>query len=359
MKRHGDLYHKIIDKETLNKATLCAQQGKKHYSGVQEVNNRKVYYINELQNRLKNKTYRTSKYDIFTKKDSGKERIIYKLPFFPDRIAQWAILLIIEPLLKNKLILDTYSAIPNRGIHFGVQRINRFLKDEENTKYCLKLDIKKYYPSINHDILKQTYRGIIKDPNLLWLLEEIIDSTNWDKTPYSYETIPILKENVGIPIGNYLSQWSGNIYLHKFGHWLKEKLKLKYVMIYMDDIVIFNKSKIELKGVLNKIKTYLTKNLELTVKDNWQIFPTKVRGVDFLGYRFFGEYILLRKSITKRFKNKMRKISKKKFISEHDYTSINSYLGWLKWCNSYNLKKKYIQPLKEKIKFYERVNNIC
>lgn len=328
----------------LEKALEEAKKGKTNYRQVKEMRGYEKYYLKELQDRLINKTYKTSEYTIETINDSGKERVIYKLPFFPDRIAQWAILLVTEPLLKNKLITDTYGAVPDRGIHFGFKRIQEFLKDKEGTKYCLKLDIKKYFPSINHKILKKIYRNIYKDKDLLWLLEEIIDSTNQD---------------TGIPIGNYISQWDGIMYLWKFGHWLKEQLRLKYVSIYMDDIVILHKSKKFLHNILRKIQDYLKKNLKLRVKGNWQVFPTRVRGIDFLGYRFFSDYTLLRKSTAKEFKRKMRKINKKDKINEHDYCSINSYLGWLKWADTYNLKQKFIKPLEPKIKEYERRMGIC
>ncbi|MCF8009523.1 MAG: RNA-directed DNA polymerase [Halanaerobiales bacterium] len=302
------------------------------------------YYLKELQDRLKNKTYQTSEYTIKEINDDGKQRTIYKLPYFPDRIAQWAIMLVIEPMLKEKLILDTYSAIPNRGIHLGLERLHKAMEDREATKYCLKMDIKKYYPSINHEILKQIYRRIFKDPNLLWLLDEIIDSTEGD---------------VGIPIGNYISQWSGNIYLAYFDHWMKEEMKCSNYFRYMDDIVILHHNKEFLHKLKRKVDDYLKGNLKLRIKGDWQVFPTYVRGVDFLGYRSFGNYTLLRKSTTKKFKRKMRKLWEKDKLDFHDYCSINSYKGWLKWCNSYNLKQKYIEPLKNKIKEYERVNNIC
>ena len=343
MKRYGYLYENIYQLDNLKEAHQNAQKGKQYYTEVQEMKGREQYYLAELQRQLKNKTYQTSEYTIELINDDGKEREIYKLPYFPDRIAQWAIMLVIEPILKNKLIYDTYSAIPNRGIHLGLERLHKDMKDRENTKYCLKMDIKKYYPSINHKILKGIYRKIFKDFDLLWLLDEIIDST---------------KGEVGIPIGNYLSQWSGNIYLAYFDHWCKEKLKCKFYYRYMDDIVILNKSKKKLHYLRNKIEKYLNEKLKLSIKGKWQVFPTYTRGIDFLGYRSFGDYTLLRKSTAKKFKSKMRCLNKKERLSHSDYCSINSYLGWLKWCDSYNLKQKYISPLKQKIEDYERVNNI-
>jgi retron-type reverse transcriptase len=168
---------------------------------------------------LINKTYKTSNYEVFTVWDKTKEREIYKLPYYPDRIVQWAIMQIIEPILLSKLTSITFSAIKDRGIHFGLNKVKRALKDEDNTQYCLKFDIRHFYPSINHTILKEKYRKIFKDKDLLWLIDEIIDSTE-------------MSEDTGIPIGNYLSQWSANLFLNDFDHWLKEEKRCKYCFRY-------------------------------------------------------------------------------------------------------------------------------
>lgn len=338
------MFDKIVDIENLKEAHRNARKGKSWYDEVKEVDKNTEYYLRKLQQQLKAKTYQTSEYEKFIKNDSGKEREIFKLPYYPDRICQWAIIQVIEPYLLKTITIDTYSAIPNRGIHFGLKRLNEDLKDKEGTKYCLKLDVRKFYPSIDHRILKKIYRKIFKDPELLWLLDEIIDST---------------EGSVGIPIGNYLSQWSGNIYLAYFDRWIKEVKKEKYFHRYMDDIVILNSSKEHLHRLRKEIDYYLKKKLNLEIKDNWQVFPTRVRGVDFLGYRSFGNYVLLRKTTSKNFKSKMLSILKaKKPLSNHQYMSIKSYEGWLKWCNSYNLKQTYIKPLEPKIEQYERRKNI-
>ena len=341
-KRHGNLYPKIYQYDNLCSAHKNARKGKRHYREVKEINGRESYYLRELQRRLQNKSYETSEYEVYIKNDSGKEREIYKLPFFPDRIAQWAILQVIEPILIKKTIYNTYSAIPNRGIHTGVKSLRKDLKSNSGTKYCLKMDIKKYYPSINQDILtKKVYPHIFKDPDLLWILTEISTSTK-----------------SGIPIGNYLSQWSGNIYLNRFDHWCKEQKSLRVYHRYMDDIVILHNSKRFLHNLFEEIEDYLWETRKLKIKGNYQVFPVESRGIDFLGYRFFNDYTLLRKDIAKKFKRKMRKIAKKDKLDFHDYTSINSYLGWLKWCDSYNLKQKYIKPLKPMMEEYERRNDI-
>ena len=280
MKRIGNLYEKIYDIENLRKAHRNARKGKSYYKDVKMVNANEDYYLKQIQEMLVNKTYKTSKYEVFKKWDRVKEREIYKLPYYPDRIVQWAILQIIEPFLLKNLVSTTMSSIKGRGIHQGLKKVKRALKNKENTKYCLKFDIHHFYPSINHELLKQKYRRIFKDKNLLWLIDEITDSVE-------------MSEGTGIPIGNYLSQWSANIFLSDFDHWLKEAKHCKYVFRYMDDVVILSNSKDELHALLKEIKTYLN-NIKLELKGNYQVFPVDVRGIDFLGYRIFKQVDFLK-----------------------------------------------------------------
>lgn len=346
MKRIGYLYEKIYDMENLKLAHKNASKGKGWYKEVCMVDSDPEYYLTILQEQLIKQSYDTSDYVIFERTEGKKVREIYKLPYFPDRICQWALLQVIEPILMKQLVRDTYSAIPGRGIHLALNRISTTIKtDREATQYCLKLDVKKYYPNINHDILKSIYRKIFKDEKLLWLIDEIIDSTEGNK---------------GIPIGNYLSQWSGNLYLNPFDHWIKEVKGIKHYYRYMDDMVILHESKEYLHKLKDEIEEFLLGELDLELKHNWQVFPTAVRGIDFLGYRIFPNYILLRKSTVQRMKYKVKEIHK--YLKTHDimnynqWCSLNSYDGWLLYCNSYRLKQKYIIPLKEEMeKFYKEV----
>lgn len=346
MKRIGYLYDKIYAMENLKLADKNARKGKGWYKEVCMVDDDEKYYLSVLQEQLINQSYNTSEYTIFERVEGRKVREIYKLPYFPDRICQWALLQVIEPILMKQLVRDTYSAIPGRGIHLALNRLTSSIKkDREGTKYCLKLDVKKYYPNINHDILKSIYRRIFKDKKVLWLIDEIIDSTEGNK---------------GIPIGNYMSQWSGNLYLSPFDHWIKEVKGIKHYYRYMDDIVILHESKEYLHQLKKEIDMFLFSELDLELKDNWQVFPTAVRGIDFLGYRVFPDYVLLRKSTVKRMKSKVREIHKYLKVNgrmnHNQWCSLNSYDGWLLYCNSYRLKQKYIIPLKEEMeKFYKEV----
>lgn len=355
MKRIDNLFNKICDMDNIKLAHKNARKGKGWYKEVKEVDKDPEKYLKELQNSFPNHTYHTSEYEVFYKQEGKKRRKIYKLPYYPDRIAQWAILQVIEPYLIKNLISTTYSAIPERGIHKGLHDVEHAMKyDRDECRYCLKIDARHYYQNINHDILKEKYRRLFKDKDLLFLLDEIIDSIN----TIDEEDIAEIQlagrdydPETGIPIGNYLSQYSGNYYFSSFDHWIKEEKHVKHYYRYMDDIVIFGKTKEELHRLLDEINDYFRTHLKLRIKNNWQIFPSYVRGVDFLGYRIFGDYILLRKSTCKTMEKRMTNIRKKCDsgiqMTYSDWCSINSYKGWLIHCNSYRLLQKYIVPIQK------------
>lgn len=340
MKRYGYLYHKVYDFDNIEEAHKNSRKGKSYYHEVQKVDENPQYYYLKIHKMLKNKTFSNSDYKVIKKRTlSGKVRTIHKLPYFPDRIIHHCIVQILEPIWIKSFIIDTYSCIPNRGIHKCVRKLKRVLKNKEDTKYCLKLDVKKYYPSINHSILKQIIRKKIKDYNLLCLLDEIIDSAS------------------GVPIGNYLSQYFGNLYLNYFDHWIKEDLKYKYYFRYCDDMIILHNNKKNLHKLKDKIEYYLNNKLKLKLKNNWQIFPVNKRGIDFLGYKFFHRFTLIRKSLKERFKkrvnyikNNWRKINPISIIS-----SIMSYLGWFKFANCYNLIKKYMDKKLKNIIIFSKL----
>lgn len=328
MKRFNNIYKEIYSIENLETASQKAQRGKKWYEEVEQFNEHKDILLLDLQWNLQNKQYQTSPYEVFKKMCGKKEREIYKLPFYPDRICQWAIMLQLEKLFIRNFTRDTYSAIPKRGIHLALKRMKKEIRsDLDGTKYCLKLDVKKYYPNIDHEVLKFKLTKIFKDKDLLWLLGEIIDS---------------LPNGKGLPIGNYTSQYLANFYLSGFDHWLKEGKKCKYVYRYMDDVVILSDNKEFLHDLLKEIKVYLSENLKLELKGNEQIFPTEKRGIDFVGYVIYPTHVELRKSIKTKMISKMRLLKDKSELTENDLCSVNSYKGWLQHCNSLNLQNKYL-----------------
>ena len=265
-----------------------------------------------LHDELANKTYKTSKYYIFQIYEP-KKRDIYRLPY-KDRIVHHAVLNLLERVFVAMFTTDTYSCIKGKGVHAAGRAVKRALKDVDGTKYCLKLDIRKFYPSVDHEILKQLIRRKFKDQDLLQLLDGIIDSAD------------------GLPIGNYLSQYLANFYLTGFDHWLKEVKKVKYYFRYADDMVILADNKIYLHDLMADIRQYLAERLKLMVKGNYQVFPVAERGIDFVGYVFFHTLTRVRKTIKQRYARMMKKGG----IS----ASIAASEGWLKHCNAKNLIKK-------------------
>lgn len=314
MKRINGLFNKIISIDNLNLADINARKGKAKSIGVIIYDKNREQNIWNLHLALKDKTFKTSKYNTFKIFDK-KERIISSLPYYPDRIVHHAIIYVLEPIFIRVFTKDTYSCIKGRGIHGAAKSVKQALKDVENTKYCLKLDIKKFYPSINHVVLKSILRRKIKDNDLLWLLDEIIDSTS------------------GLPLGNYTSQWLANLYLAYFDHWIKETKMVKYYFRYADDVVIFSNDKKELHLLLVDIREYIEKQLLLEIKKNYQIFPVAARGVDFVGYKFYHTHTLLRKSIKQNFIRMMK--------YNPNLKSFASYNGWVKHCDGKHLMKKY------------------
>jgi RNA-directed DNA polymerase len=312
MKRIGNLYQQICSIENLMHADAKARKGKSWQYGVRVHDRDAEANLLLLQDQLLNRSYRTSPYTIF-KIFEAKEREIYRLPYYPDRITHHAVMNVMEKIFVSVFTADTYSCIKTRGIHAAANAVKIALKDYPATQYCLKLDIRKFYPSIDHDILKQLLRKKIKDHDLLWLLDEIIDSAP------------------GLPIGNYLSQYLANFYLAYLDHWIKEQLRIKYYFRYADDLVILSNSKRHLHETFACIKQYLEENLKLQVKSNWQIFPVAARGIDFVGYRFYHSHVLLRKTIKQSF---ARMIANNK-----NDASIASYMGWAKHCNGRHLIK--------------------
>lgn len=319
MKRIGNLYARICSIENLQLADAMAQKGKSKQYGVIAHNKNQDLNILALHHWLVDKTFKTSEYTTF-KIYEPKERIVFRLPYFPDRIVHHAVMNVLEPIFTATFTADTYSCIKGKGIHAAVSSLKSALKDVEGTKYCLKMDIRKFYPNVNHDILKALLRRKFKDDDLLWLLDEIIDSAD------------------GLPIGNYLSQYFANFYLSYFDHWLKEAKSVKYYFRYADDLVFLSHDKAYLHQLLADIRNYLSTELQLEVKQNYQVFPVDARSIDFVGYRFYHTHVLLRKGIKKNFARMLKKRKNK--------ASIASYVGWAKHCNSKHLIKKLLdEPL--------------
>ncbi len=316
MKRIGDVFDRICSMENLLLADKRARKGKGRQEGIRIFDRNKNEKLLQLQQMLLNGTYRTSPYTTFTVW-KPKERVIWRLPYFPDRILHHAIMNILESFFVRTFTKDTYSCIKKRGLHKAQRNLRKALYNEKQTQYGLQIDIIKFYPSVDHTILKRLLRRKIKDKRLLWLLDEIIDSAP------------------GLPIGNYLSQYLANFYLTYFDHWIKEVEKIAHYFRYADDMLALSATKERLHQLFIRIKNYLWDNLRLKVKGNWKVFPiTNEVGANMLGYITFRDYTLIRPEIKYRF---IRMLSR-----NPNHQSISSYLGWFKWGNCIHLQNKLL-----------------
>jgi RNA-directed DNA polymerase len=314
MKRKGNIYAGICSMDNLVLAEKTARKGKAKQYGVQQFDLNRDQNLQELHEMLVNRTYRNSPYTIFTIREP-KVRQIFRLPYYPDRVIHHAAMIPLERIFVDSFTADTYSCIKGRGIHGMKRNLERALKDVQGTQYALQLDIVKFYPSVDHDILKSQLRRKIKDKDLLWLLDEIIDSAD------------------GLPIGNYLSQYLANFYLSPFDHFLKEVLRVKYYFRYADDMLLLARSAKELHRIVHEIIDWLRRELKLEVKVNWRIFPVRC-GINIIGYIFRHTHTLLRPGIKHNFARKIKKNKGKQTIA--------SYIGWAVHCNSIHLLKKLL-----------------
>lgn len=321
MKRFGNLFERICSLDNLRTAFDCAGIGKRNRSDVLEYAASLDENLEELHRELVTHTYKTSAYHVFTLYEP-KERLIFKLPF-RDRVVHWAIMLVIEPIWTKNFTRDTFACVKGRGIHPLLKKLRADLQENPvETAYCLKMDVRKFYPSISHVILKEVVRQKIKDPELLLLLDEIIDSTE-----------------TGVPIGNYLSQFFANLYLSELDHLIKEVYGVKYYYRYADDIVLLAGSKEQLHGWLIAINHYLNDSRELSIKKNYQIYPVASRGIDFVGYVSYHTHVLARKKNKKGLCRKVASLRKKGLPDDEIQKLVASEIGFMSHCNSNHLLK--------------------
>ena len=337
MKRHGNLWNKIITTENITLAYQKARKGKGWQYKVQNFEKNLEQNIEAIRQFLEDKTFTTSEYrvkEVF----EPKQRTIYILPFAPDRIVQHAVMNVLEPIWNSLMIEDSYACRQGKGQHAASRRTMQWVR---KYRYCMQADVRKFYPSINHDILMDIVKRKIKDSDVLWLLEDIIYSIPGGRN---------------VPIGNYTSQWLGNLYLNELDMYVKHQLREKAYLRYNDDFVIFGNDKQKLHEHRNNIRCFLKYNLDLTMSKD-KVFPVS-QGLDFVGYRHFPDKILLRKRTAKRVKRKINSIPyllKTGAISpESALSSIASTQGWLQWANTHNLS---ISLKLEKLK--GEVNELC
>lgn len=310
------MYSRIIHIDNLKKAESFARKGKEKTYGVRLFDKDRDRKLNDLYELLSAEKYKTSEYSVF-KIFHPKEREIYRLPYYPDRIVHWAIMLVLEPIWMQSFSPNSYGNIRGRGVHLAAKMVRKALEEyPSETTYCLKMDIKKFYPSINNEVLKATLRDTVFDARTLKLLDEIVDSTS------------------GVPIGNYLSQPFANLYLNELDEWIANYDGVFRYFRYCDDMVVVGPDKRKLHALRKSTEQYLNEKLKLELKKNYQVFPVMSRGISFVGYVTYHTHQNLRKNIKKSWARSVAK------GFGPGTASWASYYGWAKHANCINLTRK-------------------
>lgn len=329
-------FDKYLTYEKLEEAHYLCQRGKTTKKEVILFNLKKEEYLQWLYEELKNGTYKHGGYQIFYT-NFPKRRV--QVSRYIDRIVhRWIVDNFLKEYFVKTFIYTSYAGINEKGTHkavLDVQKAMRHCKRIWENYYILKMDVSKYFQSIDKNILMSILEKKVKDEKLLDLIKKVINSTEGDK---------------GLPVGNYTSQIFANIYLNEVDQYAKHVLKCKYYFRYMDDTVILLKSKHEAKECLEKIKEFLDINLKLSLNSKTEIIKNK-QGVRFCGYKINERRLKIRNSGKRRIKQKLKYLEQQ--IKDGEISSKDAYkyvTGYISYINIANVK-----TLPEKLFFCDKL----
>lgn len=343
MKRFGFLYEQIVSVDNCRLAIINASHKKKNRKMVKEVFDNLEYYANDLSERLIRMDF-LSPYKTRIIKDglSGKERELQVPAFYPDQCAHHAIMQILKPIIERSSYHWSCANIPNRGIDLACKGVERAtVRDKKHAKYCVKMDISKFYPSIPHGKLKARLREKIKDEKALQIIFKVIDS-----------------HNPGLPIGNYTSPWLAELYLQPLDNLIKQKHRIRHYVRYADDLVLIDNNKRKLRKALFDIVRFV-EELDMSVKHDYQLFRIqqyhrektgrKGRKIDFVGRCFGIGFTTIRKRRALALMRQSRfiqKLQRKKLpVSYKMASGFLSRSACFKHTDSYAMKKKYYETV--------------
>ena len=333
MKRMKDLSTGFGSMAWCYEVIMKASKGKRRRRDVAKVLRTPFTHAFELRKMLMEESYEPSPWSTTERKDgrSGKVRQISQVPFWPDQCVHWALVTAVQPALMRGMFPHSCGNIPGRGQHHGIKFVKKWLRCKPaKTKYCLQMDVTKFYQNVNQDLLLGMLGRKVKDGKVLRLSEKVIKS---------YPS--------GLPIGSYVSQWYANFYLEGFDHFLSEQMEAKHYIRFVDDMIILDSDKQKLHEIRKAADSYLA-SIGLSLKSNWQVYEVDKRGIDFLGYVFKHGKTSMR---GRNFLTLRRKIAKlEKRIASTDQipftlaSSLLSMFGQFKWWDSFTFQSKYIKP---------------
>ena len=338
-KRVGFLYEKMCNKDLIRIAIINSSQHKRHRHDVQKVIRNMDKYVDKTYDILINEAFKPSipkkrmRYDT----PSHKEREISVVPYWPDGVVHQLMVLVLKDVFMRGMYSWTCATVPGRGGARAKKYVQCAIRqDVKGTKYILKLDVKRFYPSINHEKVMVALSRKVKDKRFLNMVSAILDTSD-----------------AGLPIGFYICQWLANFYLEPLDRYICSLDGCEYYVRYMDDMVIMGRNKKKLHKIRKLIDAFLNEKLLLTMKENWQVFPLKARPLDFVGVKQYRKYCTLRKRTFLRFirqcRRALRRRAKGWSIPPRMAAGLISRAGLLKGVNCYKARQKYYTPIGEKL----------
>lgn len=308
MKRYGNLWTEVVNFENLLVAARQAQKGKRFRDNVLAFNYNLEQELEQIQIELRSQTYCPGAYKTFEVMEP-KPRKISAAPY-RDRVVHHALCNVIVPIFERTFIADSYANRLGFGTHRALKRFTQFAR---SSRYILQCDIRKYFPSIDHEILKRLLRRKIKCAETLWLIDTIIDNSNEQEPVIEYfpgdDLLTPIERRRGLPIGNLTSQFFANIYLNGLDHFVKEQLRATKYLRYVDDFALFADDRNFLADARLAIEDYLA-GLRLKIHPiKSQLFETYI-GANFVGFRVFLDYIRVRRDNLRRARYRLRRLQK-------------------------------------------------
>lgn len=338
---YNNLFAQMLTDQSMTTAFMDASKGKREREDVKWVLNHLDSEKENLREILDTETLRLVKHPscVIREANCHKQREIVKPNFRYEQVVHHLVVNQLKPIVLHGFYEYSCGSIPERGCHYGKKYVEKWVREypKDQKVYILKMDIRHFFENIDHDILKNKLAKVIRDKKFLRLLYQIIDN-----------------HPQGLPLGFYTSQWFANFYLKEFDHYVKEVLHAEHYIRYMDDMVIFDTDKARLHEMRKKISEYLSVELNVELKDNWQVFPlaenredNHSRPLDFMGFKFYRNHTTLRKSILKHIIRKSARINAKirthQNVTWKDASSIVSYMGWITHSDTYHYYFTYIR----------------
>lgn len=368
-----NVFDLIFSDENLYEAMQDASSGRRYNKDVLAAQYDCWNVIAKIQKEVRSGTYEIDRYYIFYVYEP-KKRMIMSISFY-HRIVQWAIYRVINPMLIKGYIEDSYGCITGRGSLAAMERLRYWIhsvQKKPGTWYYLKLDISKYFYRISHEVLKKILAKKIKDERLLSVLYKIIDCKH---TPFGLPPgkgpgeVPLEDRlfDVGMPVGNLLSQVFANVYLDALDQFCKRVLRIHFYVRYMDDIIILSNSKAQLHEWKIRIEAFVEDELRLSLNQKTCIRPVS-QGIEFVGYRIWPHYVTIRKSTTLQMKRAMKLKMYEYSVglaSLEDVTeTLKSYLGMLDHCDCGTFREELIRSVvlvrkKEDGGMNDEIENYC